>query len=652
MPAHASRASSTHSANASRAEWLASQPPRVQQQFLASLSDQEIADLEFDWTFWARPNQLEPPGDWWITWLILAGRGWGKTRVGAETVRDWMCGPTPIGRGRYGRLALVAETAADARDVMVEGESGILSVHARDFRPMYEPSKRRLTWPNGAIATLYNAVEPDQLRGPQHDCAWGDELAKWMYARETWDMLQFGLRLGDRPRQIITTTPRPIAVLKEIIASPTTVPTIGSTLENRANLAPPFLKQIITRYEGTRLGRQELNAEILDDNPNALWTRGLIEANRVKPENVPPLKRIAVAIDPSGSNGLDDEATEIGIVAAGRGIDNVLYVMVDKTTAESPAGWGKTSVDLYDELGADRIVAETNFGGAMVEHVIRTVDPRVAFKQVTASRGKWIRAEPVAALFEQGRAKFVGSFPQLEDELCGFGPDGKADGKSPNRLDALVWAAADLMLADEEDVFGTSESDVLTEPLSIPRHWPRVFGLDMTRDRVSIVYGAHERATDTIWLYGEYSARRTDIAVHAGAIKDRGIWIPGVFDPRARDRSEEEGERIVDRLMTFKVELYVVESEEEALIEDLSSRLSTKRLRVFNTLKDWTAQYRNYRRDRRGDVVEEDDGLMKATGLLCTYGTDIAITDHNVEGRGDDDEELMDSRTKSSVTGY
>lgn len=403
--------------------------------------------MRWDWQFWARQPQKQPPGDW-LTWLILTGRGWGKTRAGAETVRDWICGPSPLAAGQYRRIALIAETAADARDVMVEGESGILAVHPPAFRPLYEPSKRRITWPNGAVASLFNATEPDQLRGPQFDSAWCDELAKWQYARETWDMLQFGLRLGDKPRQIVTTTPRPIPVVKELINSPTTVITRGATTENRGNLAPAFLRQITTRYAGTRLGRQELDGEVVDDNPNALWTRDLLDKARPPGMKVPAMARTVIAVDPSGTKG-NDEGDDIGIVAAARGVDGLLYVLADKTLQASPAGWGAAAVNLYKDLSGDRVVAERNYGGAMVEHVIRSVDPQVPYKEVVASRGKWLRAEPVAALYEQGRVRHVGSLAPLEDEMCSFGPDGTSDGKSPNRLDALVWAATELMLGEQ-----------------------------------------------------------------------------------------------------------------------------------------------------------------------------------------------------------
>ncbi|MGX5827379.1 DNA-packaging protein [Mesorhizobium sp. 43Arga] len=437
--------------NVSLAVSLASLSAKEREAVLSDLTEAELADLEYDWQFWGRPNQLAPTGNW-LTWLVLAGRGFGKTRCGSEWVRSIACGPSPLARGTHARIAIVAETAADARDVLVEGDSGILSVHPADFRPLYEPSKRRLTWPNGAVATLYNAVEPDQLRGPQHDAAFCDELAKWRYARETWDQLQFGLRLGAAPKQVITTTPRPIPVLKEILNSPSTVTTKGSTFDNADNLAPSFLTQVVAKYEGTRLGRQELNAEILDDLPGALWTRDAIDRNRLR--EFPDLHRVVVAVDPSGTKGQSDDGDEIGIVIAGKGVDGRAYVLADRTCKLSPDGWGRRAVDAYhgrwsqtpDKVKADRVVAERNFGGAMVEHVIKTIEATIPYKEVTASRGKVARAEPVAALYEQGRVAHVGSMPELEDQMCLIAPDGYAGEGSPDRADALVWALTELML--------------------------------------------------------------------------------------------------------------------------------------------------------------------------------------------------------------
>ncbi|GLI23475.1 DNA-packaging protein [Xanthobacter flavus] len=440
--------------NSSLADSIASLPEAERARVLAGLTKRQAEQILWDWRFWARPNQLPPPGDW-LTWLILAGRGYGKTRTGAEWVRSVVCGATPLARGVLGRIALVAETAADARDVMVEGESGILSVHPKEFRPLYEPSKRRLTWPNGAVATLYNAVEPDQLRGPQHDGAWCDELAKWRYAGETWDQLQFGLRLGLQPRQVVTTTPRPIPVLKQIMAAETTRTTRGSTYENRANLAGTFLTEVVKKFEGTRLGRQELNAEVLDDVPGALWTRDMLDACRVR--KAPELVRVVVAVDPSGTKGEEDTGDAIGIVAAGKGVDGNAYILEDATCKLPPAAWGRRAVALAAKWKADRIVAERNFGGAMVEHVIRSVDPRVSYREVTASRGKVARAEPVAALYEQSCVRHVGAFPEMEDQMCSFATNGYLGSGSPDRADAAVWAITELMLAAQAaaPIFGT-----------------------------------------------------------------------------------------------------------------------------------------------------------------------------------------------------
>ena len=357
-----------------------------------------------------------------------------------------MCGTTPMAAGVHGRIAIIAETAADARDVLVEGDSGILSVHPKAFRPEYEPSKRRLTWPNGATGTLYNATEPDQLRGPQQGAAWCDELAKWQYARETWDQLQFGLRLGAHPQQVVTTTPRPIPVIKEIMADPTTATTRGSTMDNAGNLAKSFMDQMLAKYAGTRLGRQELDAEILDDVPGALWTRAMLDAARVR--ELPEMARVVIAIDPSGTSG-SDEGDDVGIVAAGRGVDGRGYVIADDTCKLSPDGWARRAITAYYRERADRIVAEINFGGAMVGAVIRATDKSVPYKTLVASRGKVARAEPVAALFEQGRVGMVAGLAALEDEMVLMTAGGFAGEGSPNRVDAMVWALTEVMLANQ-----------------------------------------------------------------------------------------------------------------------------------------------------------------------------------------------------------
>lgn len=383
---------------------------------------------------WARPDQLAPAGDW-STWLVLAGRGWGKSRTGAEWVRRQALS------GAASRIALVARTAADVRDVVVEGESGILAISPKRERPTWEPSRRRLTWPNGAIATTYSADEPDQLRGPQHDAGWLDELAAWRYP-EAYDQLRFGLRLGAHPRVVVTTTPRPTPIIRALLASPDTIVTRGRTIDNRANLAGSFLAEVSARYAGTRLGRQELDGEILDDAPGALWHRHLIDAARV--DRAPDLRRVVVAIDPAVTSGGGSDET--GIVVAGLGYDGRGYVLDDATARLSPDAWARKAVALYRSHKADRIVAEVNNGGEMVEHTLRTVDRSIPFRAVHASRGKAVRAEPVAALYEQGRVSHVGALAALEDQLCTWDP---AESRtSPDRLDALVWALTELLVQE------------------------------------------------------------------------------------------------------------------------------------------------------------------------------------------------------------
>lgn len=340
---------------------------------------------------------------------------------------------------RAGRVALIAPTAADARDVMVEGESGILAVSPPWNRPKYEPSKRRLTWPNGAIATLYSADEPERLRGPQHDLAWPDELGAWRYA-QAWDMLMFGLRLGKHPRAVVTTTPRPTRLIRDLLASPSTHVTRGSTYDNAPNLAPAFLEQIVRKYEGTRLGRQELYAEVLDDVPGALWTRALLEAARAHAPH-PEYQRVVVAIDPAVTSGPDSDET--GIIVAALATDGMLDVLADRTCRMSPDGWARRAITALDEFQADRVVAEVNNGGDLVEATLRTVRPSVPYRKVHASRGKRIRAEPIAALYEQGRVRHHGDLEQLEDQMLTFLPEGSDS--SPDRVDALVWALTELV---------------------------------------------------------------------------------------------------------------------------------------------------------------------------------------------------------------
>lgn len=435
----------------SRAEWIASASGSVARQCLSGLSDEEAAVALYDWGFWARPAQHTPPGDWRV-WLLLAGRGFGKTRTGAEWVRS------RVETGVASRIALVAPTPADARDVMVQGESGLVETAPPWNRPVFEPSKRRVTWPNGAQATIYSGYEPDQLRGPQHDTAWCDELASWQYPRETWDNLQFGLRLGD-PRVCVTTTPKPIKLLRELLVAPHTHVTTGSTYDNAPNLPAAFFEQIVAKYEGTSLGQQELHAALLDEMPGALLTRKVIDACHLIA--APALRRIVVAIDPAATDNPD--SSETGIIVAGIADNGHGYVIRDLSGRLSPDAWARRAVLAYHDVRANKLIGEQNNGGQMVEHTVKTVDPRVAYWPVVASRGKHTRAEPVAALYEQGKVHHVGAFPELEDQWCTWVP-GEL---SPDRLDACVWALSDLMLGD--DGGGAFKPVRLTEPSKWPK---------------------------------------------------------------------------------------------------------------------------------------------------------------------------------------
>jgi phage terminase large subunit-like protein len=420
------------------------------------LGPPEVDDEPVSWRAVARPEQILPPGDDWLIWLILAGRGFGKSRTGAEAVVEW------VRAGEAGRLALIAPTAGDARDVMVEGQSGLIAASEADgFPAEYEPSKRRVTWPNGAMATLYSAEEPDRLRGPQHDGAWLDEVAAWVDALATWDMLQFGMRLGRRPRQVVTTTPRPVPIVRKLVADPRTIVTRGSTFDNADNLAGSFLTNIRETYEGTRLGRQELYAEILDDNPGALWNMEQLEKLRVV--SAPALKRVVGGIDPAVTSHEDSDET--AIIFAGRApcrckgagkIEDHAFIIEDISGIYTPDQWAKAAAAGYHRHRCDRIVAEVNNGGEMVESTLRTLgDDDLSYKAVHASRGKQIRAEPIAALYEQGKVHHVGMFSKLEDQMTQWNP--MTDKRSPDRLDALVWALTELMLDD----YGPSMWDVL-----------------------------------------------------------------------------------------------------------------------------------------------------------------------------------------------
>ena len=363
--------------------------------------------------------------------MIMSGRGWGKTRTGAEWIRERV-------QAGYRRIGLIAKTPADARDIMIEGESGILASIPKDQRPTYETTKRRLTWKNGAVALAFSSHEPDHLRGVQFDTVWVDELATYEYARETWETMRFALRLSDDPRCLVTTTPKPMAIIKEIIKEEGTVLTTGSSYDNQANLTPQFFDQILSRYENTRIGRQEIHAELLDEAEGSLWKRDWIENTRVG--ECPNLLRIVVAIDPAVTK--NKESDETGIVVAGIDDKNELYILDDSSGRYTPQQWGGEAIALYKRWMADRIVAETNNGGMMVESVLRQIDESIPYKSVHATKGKRVRAEPVSALYEQGRVHHVGRHNDLEDQLCNWDP---MSNDSPDRLDALVWACTELI---------------------------------------------------------------------------------------------------------------------------------------------------------------------------------------------------------------
>ena len=407
---------------------------------LAGLDDTALIANANDWMLAARPEQLPPEGDW-RTWLLMGGRGSGKTRAGAEWVHALASGEMP-GLGRDGRIALVAETFGDAREVMIDGVSGIMGV-ARCERPSFEATRRRLVWPSGAVAQMFSSEDPESLRGPQFDLAWCDELGKWRHQRETWDMLQFGLRLGTSPRQLVTTTPRATPLMLALVKDKATRVTRISTGDNAANLAAGFLDAIRARYGGTRLGRQELDGELIADREDGLWRRDQIEALTLRHHG--PLARIVVAVDPPAVS--EARYSCCGIVAAGLDADGRAVVLADGSIeGASPSAWANAVSRLYRRFDADCVVAEINQGGDMVTSVLRTVDPTLPVRQVRATRGKWLRAEPVAALYEQGRVVHAGHFAALEDQMCDFGPDGLSSGRSPDRLDALVWALTELLL--------------------------------------------------------------------------------------------------------------------------------------------------------------------------------------------------------------
>ena len=397
-----------------------------------------------DWLATARPEQVAPPGDW-LTWVILAGRGWGKTRTGAEDVA-W------AGMSNPGwRIAVVAPTAADARDTCVEGDSGLLNVLPREAVQTWNRSLGELILVNGTRYKTFSADEPERLRGPQHHRAWADELAAWRYP-EAWDQLMFGLRLGQHPQAVVTTTPKPTPLVKALVAAKTSHVTRGSTFDNAANLAPSALQMLKEKYEGTRLGRQELEAEILGDLPGALWSLSSLDAYRLR--EAPTMGRIVVAVDPAVT--ATEASDEHGIIVAGLS-DKRGIVLEDASLQGSPHEWARRAVSLYRSWNADCIVIEVNQGGDMVAHTIRTIDPNVKIKEVRASRGKHVRAEPIAALYEQGRVAHVGAFPELENQMTQMTIAGFEGEGSPDRVDALVWAFTELFPSMTQPTFDASK---------------------------------------------------------------------------------------------------------------------------------------------------------------------------------------------------
>lgn len=425
---------------------------------LAGMTEDQAERAMYDWSLWARGNQRptaavncqgeHPDGDRWPIWLYLAGRGSGKSRSGAEQVREWV--EAADAEDRQIAIALVGQTVADVRDVMINGETGIISCSPPWNRPIHTTALRRLTWPRGSYALLFSGDSPDQLRGPQHEKAWVDELFKMQYPEDTFSNLEFGLRLGDNPQAIVTSTPRPIPLLKSMLEDEQVYVTRGSSYENISNLAPAYIRRVIRRYEGTRLGRQELHAEVLTDTPGALWTYEMVERNRVN--EIPDMRRIVVSVDPAVT--AHEESNETGIVVCGKGVNGLGYVMYDASGRYTADQWAMKVVQLYEQFDADRVIGEVNNGGDLVETVIRSKSRNVSYKEVRASKGKTTRAEPVSALYERNLVKHHGQFSVMEDQMTTYVPDQvptaaerkKLKSTSPDRMDAMVWGMTELLL--------------------------------------------------------------------------------------------------------------------------------------------------------------------------------------------------------------
>jgi phage terminase large subunit-like protein len=447
-------------------------------------TEAHLARAKYEWRFWARPEQAAPLGDWRV-WLLLAGRGFGKTRAGVEWVRET--------KERVGRIHLVARTGADVRDVLVEGESGILATAPPWDRPKWEPSKRRLTWPNGAVATTFSADEPDQLRGPQCEAALADELAAWRFP-DAWDQLLLGCRIGTDPRVVAMTTPRPTPIIRGLLKLASTAVSRGGTRENAGNLAPGWIDAIESKYAGSRLGRQELDGEVLDDAPGALWKLAQIDAARVRQDPSRLFRAIVVAVDPSvkehAPGATDESGDECGIIVVGLGYDSHAYVLDDRSGIMGPAAWAAAAVSAFDDWQANTVVCEVNQGGALVTHTLRSVRQSLPIVTVHAKRAKVIRAEPVAVLAEQGRVHHVGVFSALEDEITTWEP---GDKESPNRLDALVYAVTHHLPSYQGAA--AKEERAARPPLPVDKALERalVAELKQSKDRRRILVGGRRR---------------------------------------------------------------------------------------------------------------------------------------------------------------
>jgi phage terminase large subunit-like protein len=614
--------------NASQAELLSFLPETQRSEILADLSEKDLADLEHDWKFWARPKQLTPitPFD---TWAIIAGRGFGKTRTGSEWVRE---------RVEAGcmRIALIAETQRDLEKVMVEGESGILNVFPDHLRPVYVKKPVQLTFPNGAVAQGFNASEPDQLRGPQFDAAWVDEFAKFAYASEVWDMLQFCLRLGDNPSTLITTTPRPLKILKQILAEKGTITTIGSTFENRSNLAPKFLQRLTDNYEGTRTGRQELHAELLDEAEGSLWSRSQLDELQI--EDLPALKRIVIAIDPATTN--KEKSDETGIVACGLGFNNRGYVIADESGRYSPADWAKKAIELYHRFKADRIVAEVNQGGDMVRNTIEVIEPNLPITTVHASRGKFARAEPVAALYEQGKVSHIKGLEQLEDQLVSWEPlSGKG---SPDRLDALVWGMTDLMLQAKNEVLKTDVSELELKAMAMPDHWPRCYAMDVTDDQITVLWAAWNITIGQLIVYADYQKRTPEPALVASIIKARGGWMSGLYctdkaDPRVEYKP----------YSSQGMKLRPVKNDFSVGIGNLKQLIAQDQIKISTEAQSSLADLKNLRTDEKGGLDMKASPYVKCLAALVLSGRKLAKTKPTTPRLGG-----QMARNNKSIGGY